>query len=130
MNAAEESQLDRDRVRTLADRFSLYKYHASSEAELHDAIANVLRLEDFPFAQEADIGAGCRVDFLVDGDIALEIKTKGGTSEIARQVERYAASPLVSAVLLATTLRRHEAARFPRFYGKAVIVVRLPGWMG
>lgn len=88
-----------------------------SEKDLQDGIERVLTARGFSFRREEDLGkeAGI-IDFLIlgrtDGEplkepIGVEIKIKGSIAEVARQLHRYAQSPRLGGLVLATTLMRH-----------------------
>ena len=49
-----------------------------------------------------------RLDFLLDG-IGIEVKVKGGLSELTRQLFRYAEHPDVKGILVASTRSQHAA---------------------
>lgn len=101
-------------------------FRFSSESELHEGVASVLRDEGIEFAREWSLGQGDRVDFFVDG-VALEIKTEGSRSALLRQLHRYAMHPHVQAVVLASTRRLHCAAVPARMNGKLASAILLNG---
>jgi hypothetical protein len=82
---------------------------AESEYEIHQAIMQVLVRERIQFRHEYKLGKRCRIDFIC-GDAAansewdgvgIEVKKgKVGSTEIARQVERYGQWPAVRAIVL------------------------------
>lgn len=97
------------------------------ERTLQESVEQVLRVGNVPFVREAILTRGERVDFLVDGGIGLELKTKGSTNDIARQVQRYCGCEGITEVVLATTRFTHAIAlaEMPNFNGKPVHVARL-----
>lgn len=71
------------------------------ESELVSAIKDALISRGIGFAPEVSVAPRCRVDLLVDGGIAIEVKKgKPNTGAVSNQVRRYAASERVSAVIL------------------------------
>lgn len=87
-----------------------------SEKDLQDGIERVLTARGFAFRREEDLGEAGVIDFLVLGrvneeplkwPIGVEIKIKGSIAEIARQLHRYALSPTLGGLVLATTQMRH-----------------------
>ena len=90
-------------------------------------IAQVLRSNDFSYADERDLHtgiavalaragamsiqrevtiAGGRIDFVVDG-VGIEVKIKGSKAQVRRQLDRYAKGGDVDALLLVTTRSMH-----------------------
>jgi hypothetical protein len=102
------------------------RYHVSQEGPLHDAIARVLASNGIEAEHEVKLGPRERIDFLV-GDVGIEIKMRGTVSKIAAQLWRYAKSPRVRVLLLATTRASYVELDGVEWYGKRVRVVRLPG---
>jgi hypothetical protein len=71
------------------------------EGDIHDAAALALDREGIAYRREARLMPGCRIDFLIDGGIGLEIK-KGRPERlrVLRQLNRYAESGEVLALIL------------------------------
>lgn len=117
MNASEVSAL-----------LTSHRYVCVTEAELQEAVAQVLRGAGVAFEREVALSPAGRIDFLVD-DVGLELKIDGGTVAVVRQLQRYAASPRVSSIVLATTRVRHAIglATLGELNGKTVHVARLRG---
>lgn len=78
------------------------RLHATaSEQHIHWEIGAALDRAGIPHKHEVKIAPRCRVDFLCDGGVAIEVKRgKPHTGRVEAQVARYAASPLVAAVVL------------------------------
>lgn len=73
------------------------------EYDLHAMIGCALRAVDIDVLHEVSIAPRCRIDFLV-GSIGIEVKQgKQPTKELERQVEKYLASPKLTALILVTT---------------------------
>lgn len=112
-----------DRVMGLLDR---YEFSSREERRIQDAIAEILVANEIPFKREVALSPGNRPDFMLDG-IALEVKVGGSTTEVFRQMQRYASEPAVKAVLLVTTRTQHARARVGQLAGKPVGVFLVPG---
>lgn len=66
-----------------------------------DEIAKNLVSEGISFEREVFVAKGSRVDFLVEGGVVIEVKKgKPNSKTVARQLERYASSDMVSEVIL------------------------------
>lgn len=103
---------------------SARSYRALTEAEMQEGIARVLDEARIAYRREARL-AGGRVDFLIAG-VALEVKTRGSRASVLRQLARYAGGGDVAAIVLATTLRRHDIPSTLR--GVPVRRALLPLW--
>jgi len=86
----------------LTGRLRRMRFAMSTEAALQVAIERALIDIGVPFEREARLGPGERVDFMVNGGIALEAKAKYPKRAIYRQLERYARHEDVDALLLIT----------------------------
>lgn len=99
------------------------------EEQLQDAIEDVLRKEGIGYVREAGLGSAGRVDFLVEG-VAVEVKIKGGSGDVLRQLYRYAGREEVTGILLITTKVSHVRGLPETMRGKpvwAVVVSYLGG---
>lgn len=85
----------------------LARFRFSSELELQAGIAEVLTGAGVSFEREARIGDREMIDFLIAGDIGLEVKISGSPVEIVRQLQAYAYTGRVAYLILATSRRRH-----------------------
>ena len=108
----------------LIDALRSYSYSFGSEAVLQACVATVLAKACLPHAAEVKLGAGDRVDFLVDGRIAVELKVDGSVNEVARQLARYCRHDQVEAVVLVTSRRKHFGVP-PMLAGKPIEVVHV-----
>lgn len=77
-----------------------------SESDLQAAIADALDAAGIAYEREVRLRAADRIDFLV-GNVGVEVKVAGTDLAAARQMQRYAASPSVEALVLATTKPAH-----------------------
>lgn len=71
------------------------------EDELQRGIAEVLSRAEIAFEREVRLSDRDRIDFLVGG-LGIEVKLAGSARSVRRQLERYAASSRVEALLLVT----------------------------
>ena len=63
---------------------------AATELALQDAIALAFTAAGIAFEREVHLSAEDRVDFMVEGNVGVEVKIAGGLSEVTRQLHRYA----------------------------------------
>lgn len=115
-----QSYLDR----VIAALRRLHLHAVKSEYEVQKAVYDVLAdarlhpLKEFPLAPR------CRVDFLCDGGIAVEVKRgKPHTGRVAAQVGRYCSSSRVTALVLVT--ERGLVHTIDEAHGKPVRTVTL-----
>ena len=94
------------RIEQLAELLSRYVHRGADEYAIHASIARVLTHHHVPFSQEFRLSSHDVVDFLVDGQVALEVKVAGQRTAVMRQLQRYARHDHVEGVLLATTSYR------------------------
>src|SRR5262245_17902478 len=112
-------------AQSLARYLESFRYAAPTEASLQEGIAESLRRAGLAFEREVELWPGSRIDFMA-GAIGVEIKIKGGLSEVTRQLHRYAQSPKVEELLLVTNSLK--LARVPESLGhKPVHVAALLG---
>lgn len=73
----------------------------SEEYEIHHAIANALTNTGIRFYHEYQLGPRCRIDFLTEDGIGIEVK-KGKPYSVAveRQLKRYAQFEEVKGIIL------------------------------
>ncbi|MEV8636897.1 hypothetical protein AB0395_35175 [Streptosporangium sp. NPDC051023] len=83
------------------------RFFWADEYELHQSIAGLLVAGGFEVRQEVPLSTGGRID-LMTGRVGIEIKVNGRPSEVMRQITRYAASPDIDALVLATTRATHR----------------------
>jgi hypothetical protein len=103
-----------------------WEYQPVDEYDLQCGVAAAMTAARIPFTAEHRLGPRDRLDFLVDGHIAVELKVAGTAAQLERQVRRYAADARVDAVIVVTTRSRHAAAADPAG-AVPIIVVHLPG---
>ena len=91
-------------VRRLAVLLNSFAFRYASEIQLHEGIASVLDAEGIAYEREVVLDPKNRLDFLVVGAVAIEVKVGGSLSQALGQVNRYCAHGRVGGVLLASTL--------------------------
>jgi hypothetical protein len=77
------------------------RFRLNTEKQVQDGIEAELSSSGIVFERECRLSAADVVDFMI-GSIALEVKVKGNTLEIFRQLERYAKHDRVTAIVLAS----------------------------
>jgi len=87
-------------IEHLAARLTAYRFRFVSEKDLQDGIEAMLTAEEIPFQRERAISAPDRPDFLVDGNLAVEVKIKGSLAQLLRQASRYAAHPEIAGIVV------------------------------
>ena len=94
------------------------------EADVVDTISQCLYQHGITFRREVKISQGCRVDFLVDGGVAIEVKKgKPNASAVSSQLSRYAASSQITAVVLVS--ERGLIRHITEAHGKPVRYIAL-----
>lgn len=84
------------------------------ERLLQDLVGEALAAAGIPFEREARIAPRCRVDFLCEGGVAIEVKRgKPRAAALLPQLRRYAACERVEAIVLAV----ERTARVPDAVG-------------
>jgi hypothetical protein len=99
----------------------------STEAAAQNGLTRLFEAEGLPYEAEVRLSAADRIDFLI-GRIGVEVKIGHPRRSILRQLERYAGSDRVDALLLVSS------APFPSsgfdLNGKPVHIVSLStGWL-
>lgn len=84
------------------------RYTWNTEADLQRGVAQILTSGGVAFAEQVRLGLGDRLDFLVDGCTAVELKIKGSASDVLRQLMRYARRDEITGLLLVTTRHLHQ----------------------
>lgn len=84
-----------------------FAFHPGSEHDLQTGVAIAFRDGGIAHDREAKLSPQDRVDFLTESGVAVELKTTGAVWEVMRQLQRYASSERVEAVVLVTTAAKH-----------------------
>ncbi len=82
-----------------------YRYDYSTEEKFQDGIGKALANAKINFDTEYRLSANSTVDFFVDG-VGIEAKIKGNRHAVLRQLARYAKSPDIRTLILATTKKQ------------------------
>jgi hypothetical protein len=85
-----------------------HRYRWRHERDLQDGLHLVLTEAGFTVDREVEVASGCRVDLVVDNVVGVEVKVRSSVEDVARQLQRYAHSCGISALVLATTQARHR----------------------
>lgn len=95
-----DSSLENDMRAILGALNTLRVPAAPEEYDIHAHVAAALERAHIPAQHEARLGPGCRIDFMC-GHVGIEIKkNRPPRAALVRQIERYAASPAVSALII------------------------------
>ena len=106
-----------------------YRFRFQNEAELQLGIATALEAAGIAFEREVRFDAANRIDFLLPGGLGIEVKIDGSSTQLVRQLVRYADRPEVSELLLVTskpTLSPTRGADSAKICGKPLHVYVLP----
>lgn len=89
-------------ARELAILLQPQRFRLGQEALLQSDVQEFLLKQGVPHEREKVLDIGDRVDFLVEGHIALELKIKMPARHIYRQLQRYAKHDVVDSLVLMT----------------------------
>lgn len=78
------------------------RINVSTELSAHSDLARALEADGMEVVREFRLSARDRIDVLVGG-VGVEVKIQGSRRDIFRQLERYAESEHVTALVLATS---------------------------
>jgi hypothetical protein len=78
-------------------------YCGRGEIEIQDGVGAALAAAGVEFEREHRLSERDRPDFLVGGQVVVEVKLKTPRSVVVRQLGRYAEHDLVAAIVLAST---------------------------
>lgn len=106
-----------------------YRYTCASESLFQSGIERVLEmLPGVSVEREFALSKSDRIDFLINGSIGLECKVDGSTTDVVRQLSRYAQHERIEALILATTRRRHALQMPAELHGKRVFTFVSGAW--
>lgn len=88
-----------------------HRYRFANEYDLQLGIAELLHSFGYAFCREFQSRVG-RIDFVLAGDIGLEVKVDGSRAALLRQLSRYARSGEFDGLLVVAS-RRRLIAEFP-----------------
>lgn len=107
----------------IVQALSRVSYRFNSEAELQDGIAIALDSAGLEHAREVVLTRRDRIDFMV-GDVGVEVKIKGGITDLTSQLSRYAGLPQIAALVV--VVGKNTLGNLPaEINGKPVHVVRI-----
>jgi len=113
------------RVRRVVGALTGFAAIVQDEDELSAAVRRLLDEAGLAYETEVRLGRDSRIDFLVDG-VGVELKVADSGAKLLRQLDRYAASPMLDALVVVTTSRR--LARVPpRLRAKPIVAVCMGG---
>jgi len=116
----ELSLVDRVLVATRSIRIPVVRL----ESEVVVAIIKALEGAGLAYEREVTIAPRCRVDLLVEGAVAVEVKKgKPNAKSVASQVARYASSEMVETVVLVSERGLHY--HIEEAHGKPIKYVAL-----
>jgi hypothetical protein len=90
----------------LAELVTAHRFTYRDEGQLQNGLAGVFTDQGVVAEREVRLASRDRIDFLV-GRIGVEVKTRGQVAAVARQLQRYASSDRIDALLLVTAVARH-----------------------
>jgi hypothetical protein len=108
----------------LAGGLRTFTFRYANEIELQDSIETALLKLGYAPEREVRLSARDRIDFMIEG-VGLEVKVGSCPANVWRQLERYAEDPRIDALLLATTIARHQFYDATMTNGKRLYVVHL-----
>ncbi|AOG03305.1 hypothetical protein [Bosea sp. RAC05] len=107
--------------------FHQRRFPLTDEKYLQTRIEEVFTAEGIAFEREVRLSSKDIIDFIVDGDIGIEVKIKGGKRNIYDQVSRYCAHDRIKSVVLLTAVSMGFP---PEIDGKSCYVASLGrGWL-
>jgi len=113
---------------SIATLIGSHRLRYSSEYDLQDGIASILTAAGIGFQREVVLGSD-RLDFLIDGTTALEVKVGGSPSALVRQIHRYAAQGGIESIIVVTTKRQHVIHIPPTINGKPVEAIHVGAFL-
>jgi hypothetical protein len=115
----------RARAEQIAAIITANRYVYRDEKQLHEGIAAALTAHGHRVAREVALTNRDRIDLLVDR-IGVEVKVGGQPAAVARQLQRYAHSDQLDALILVTNRARHT--QLPSILaGTPVVIASLLG---
>lgn len=98
------------------------------EIACQDVIASLLTTAAIAFEREYRLGPRNRIDFYLPASkVGIEVKVQGSPSDVLRQLERYALSDAIAALMLVTG--RRTLSQLPTaLHGKPLVSVAT--WRG
>lgn len=111
MSEPDDNPMLRDMLDAIAEKIASFRVRFGTEELLQEDIARVLAASGIVFVREHHLSPDCRIDFyLPELLIGIECKVDGSSSDVSRQLIRYANQPSIHGLLLVTRRRSHELA--------------------
>lgn len=115
-------------ARRIACRIERFRIDVSTEAAANRSIRDALESDGIICEAEVRLTPKDRIDLLA-GTVGIEVKVAGSRRDVARQLERYAASDRIEALVLATGIGWPKNGPVA-FHGKSLFVASLSrGWL-
>jgi hypothetical protein len=103
---------------------SAQPYVYQSESDLHRLMQAAWSAAGVAVSHEVSLGCGLRIDFTSRG-VGVEVKVAGHPVEVRRQMQRYAASGRLQALVLFTSCPSHRGEISEHGYGIPTAVIDL-----
>jgi hypothetical protein len=103
---------------------SAQPYVYRSESDLHCLMRAAWRAAGVPISHEVSLGRGLQIDFTSRG-VGVEVKIAGSPVEVRKQMQRYAASGRLQALVLFTSCPSHRGEIPEHGYGIPTAVIDL-----
>lgn len=114
-------------LRIIARLIQMNRFQLTDEKRTQAQIAEIFTAAGVKFDREVRLSDADIVDFMVDGEIAIEVKIKGQRKAIYRQLERYSLHGCVKQIMLVTSVSMNLP---PTIGGKTTCVASLSqGWL-
>lgn len=110
--------------KALLEALRSVRFRYSSEEDLQLGIDRLFRERGIVYEREVRLDSHCRIDFMVEGSIGIEVKIDGSAEELGRQILRYLQHDRVSEIVVVTTRATHRDLP-PMLEGKRITVVYL-----
>lgn len=83
------------------------RFRYRHELDLHAGLAQAFERAGIDYEREVRVAGGF-IDFLIAGQLGVEVKIKGSTAALGRQLARYAAEDRITELLVLTTRPQHR----------------------
>lgn len=112
-------------ARRIVTLLTANRYQHRDETQLQELIAEVLAGVGYTATREVGLSPASRIDLVVEPRIGIEVKVAGSVVDVAGQIQRYARTGDLDALVLVTTRAEHTALP-ARLGGLPVLVAHLP----
>lgn len=120
------SLLSKIKMGALVDAIEDYRYNIQNEMDFHKGLEQAFAEAHLEVVHEYNLGKSGNIDFFLDG-IGIEVKVKGSSSAVLRQIYKYLECDEVKEIILVTTKNTHRGMP-NELLGKSVhVVVISPG---